>query len=144
MSGHAAREYALGKREICGVPMPEGLKENDKFHTAIITPPKADNGEHDADISRENILSKGIVSEDYLVLEKYTRDLFQRGTEIASRGLILVDTKYEFGKTKEGVIVLIDEIHTPDSRYFYTEGYQKGRIKEKSKSNCLKSLYAVG
>lgn len=129
LSGHAAREYALGKREICGVSMPDYLKENDKFPEAIITPTtKADNGEHDADISREDILSKGIVSEeDYLVLEKFTRDLFQRGTEIAaSRGLILVDTKYEFGKTKEGVIVLIDEIHTPDSsRYFYAEGYQE-------------------
>ena len=129
LSGHAAREYALGKREICGVKMPDYLKENDKFPEPIITPTtKADNGEHDADISREDILSKGIVSEeDYVVLEKFTRDLFQRGTEIAtSRGLILVDTKYEFGKTKEGVIVLIDEIHTPDSsRYFYAEGYQE-------------------
>ena len=129
LSGHAAREYALDKREICGVKMPDYLKENDKFPEPIITPTtKADNGEHDADISREDILSKGIVSEeDYIVLEKFTRDLFQRGTEIAaSRGLILVDTKYEFGKTKEGVIVLIDEIHTPDSsRYFYAEGYQE-------------------
>ena len=128
LSGHAAREYALGKREICAVKMPEGLKENDKFPEPIITPTtKADNGEHDADISREAILSKGIVTEeDYIVLEKYTRSLFQRGTEIAaSRGLILGDTKYEFGKTKEGVIVLIDEIHTPDSsRYFYADGYQ--------------------
>jgi phosphoribosylaminoimidazole-succinocarboxamide synthase len=133
VSGHAAREYALGKRQICGVTMAEGLKENDKFPTPIITPTtKADNGEHDADISREDILSKGIVSQDdYLVLEKYTRALFQRGTEIAaSRGLILVDTKYEFGKTKEGVIVLIDEIHTPDSsRYFYAEGYQERQDK---------------
>jgi phosphoribosylaminoimidazole-succinocarboxamide synthase len=129
VSGHAAREYALGKRTICGVTMAEGLKENDKFPVPIITPTtKADNGSHDEDISREDILSKGIVlEEDYLVLEKYTRALFQRGTEIAaSRGLILVDTKYEFGKTKEGKIVLIDEIHTPDSsRYFYSEGYQE-------------------
>ena len=129
LSGHAAREYALGKRTICGVTMVEGLKENDKFPTPIITPTtKADNGSHDEDISREAILSKGIVSEeDYVILEKYTRDLYQRGTEIAaSRGLILVDTKYEFGKTKDGVIVLIDEIHTPDSsRYFYAEGYQE-------------------
>ena len=129
LSGHAAREYALGKRIICGVTMPEGLKENDKFPTPIITPTtKADNGSHDEDISREAILSNGIVTEeDYLVLEKYTRDLYQRGTEIAaSKGLILVDTKYEFGKTKEGKIVLIDEIHTPDSsRYFYAEGYQE-------------------
>jgi phosphoribosylaminoimidazole-succinocarboxamide synthase len=109
--------------------MAEGLKENDKFPVPIITPTtKADNGSHDEDISREDILSKGIVSEeDYLVLEKYTRALYQRGTEIAaSRGLILVDTKYEFGKTKQGKIVLIDEIHTPDSsRYFYSEGYQE-------------------
>jgi phosphoribosylaminoimidazole-succinocarboxamide synthase len=129
VSGHAAREYAAGKRQICGVTMAEGLKENDKFPTPIITPTtKADNGSHDEDISQEDILSKGIVSEeDYLVLEKYTRALFKRGTEIAaSRGLILVDTKYEFGKTKEGKIVLIDEIHTPDSsRYFYAEGYQE-------------------
>ena len=129
LSGHAAREYALGKRTICGVTMVEGLKENDKFPTPIITPTtKADNGSHDEDISREAILAKGIVSvADYIILEKYTRDLYQRGTEIAaSRGLILVDTKYEFGKTKEGVIVLIDEIHTPDSsRYFYAEGYQE-------------------
>ncbi|MBP6128003.1 phosphoribosylaminoimidazolesuccinocarboxamide synthase [Flavobacterium sp.] len=129
LSGHAAREYALGKRTICGVTMPEGLKENDKFPTPIITPTtKADNGSHDEDISREAILANGIVTEeDYLVLEKYTRALYQRGTEIAaSRGLILVDTKYEFGKTKEGKIVLIDEIHTPDSsRYFYADGYQE-------------------
>ncbi|HWS60133.1 MAG TPA: phosphoribosylaminoimidazolesuccinocarboxamide synthase [Flavobacterium sp.] len=129
VSGHAAREYAAGRRQICGVTMAEGLKENDKFPEPIITPTtKADNGSHDEDISRADILSKGIVAEeDYLVLEKYTRALFQRGTEIAaSRGLILVDTKYEFGKTKDGVIVLIDEIHTPDSsRYFYSEGYQE-------------------
>ena len=129
LSGHAAREYAEGKRMICGVSMPEGLKENDKFPTPIITPTtKADNGSHDEDISREAILANGIVSEeDYLVLEKYTRALYQRGIEIAlSRGLILVDTKYEFGKTKDGQIVLIDEIHTPDSsRYFYAEGYQE-------------------
>lgn len=129
LSGHAAREYALGKRLICGVTMEDGLKENDKFATPIITPTtKADNGSHDEDISREAILVNGIVSkEDYLVLEKYTRDLYQKGTEIAaSRGLILVDTKYEFGKTKDGKIVLIDEIHTPDSsRYFYADGYQE-------------------
>ena len=128
LSGHAAREYALGKRLLCGVTMPEGMKENDRFPTPIITPTtKAANGSHDEDISRNAILAQGIVSEeDYLVLEKYTRDLYQRGTEIAaSRGLILVDTKYEFGKTKEGQIVLIDEIHTPDSsRYFYADGYQ--------------------
>ena len=129
LSGHAAREYAAGRRILCGVEMPEGLKENDQFPTPIITPTtKADNGSHDEDISREAILANGIVTEaDYLILEKYTRALYQRGTEIAaSRGLILVDTKYEFGKTKDGQIVLIDEIHTPDSsRYFYAEGYQE-------------------
>ena len=129
LSGHAAREYVEGKRTLCGVSMPDGLKENDKFPVPIITPTtKADNGEHDADISREAILANKIVTEaDYLVLEKYTRALYERGTEIAaSRGLILVDTKYEFGKTKAGQIVLIDEIHTPDSsRYFYSEGYQE-------------------
>lgn len=128
LSGHAAREYKAGRRMICGVPMPDGMKENDKFPSPIITPAtKAEKGDHDEDISRENILKRGIVSEaDYLQLEDYTRKLFQRGTEIAAeRGLILVDTKYEFGKTKEGKIFLIDEIHTPDSsRYFYAEGYQ--------------------
>lgn len=129
MSGHAAREYKAGRRLLCGVQMPEGMKENDKFPNPIITPAtKAEMGDHDEDISREDILKRGIVSEaDYVVLEDYTRKLFQRGTEIAaSRGLILVDTKYEFGKTKDGKIVLIDEIHTPDSsRYFYAEGYQE-------------------
>jgi len=128
MSGHAAREYSSGKRLLCGVEMPEGLKENNAFPTPIITPAtKAEMGDHDEDISREDILKRGIVSEaDYVVLEDYTRKLFQRGTDIAaSRGLILVDTKYEFGKTKDGVIVLIDEIHTPDSsRYFYADGYE--------------------
>jgi phosphoribosylaminoimidazole-succinocarboxamide synthase len=127
LSGHAAREYKAGKRMICGVPMPQGMSENDKFPTPIITPAtKAEMGDHDEDITREDILKRGIVSEeDYVVLEKYTKALFQRGTEIAAkRGLILVDTKYEFGKTKEGKIVLIDEIHTPDSsRYFYADGY---------------------
>lgn len=128
LSGHAAREYAEGKRILCGVEMPNGMKENDKFPTPIITPTtKAAVGTHDEDISKEEILAQGIVSkEDYEVLEKYTHALYQRGTEIAaSRGLILVDTKYEFGKTKDGKIVLIDEIHTPDSsRYFYADGYQ--------------------
>jgi len=128
MSGHAAREYKAGRRILCGVQMPEGMKENDKFPNPIITPAtKAEMGDHDEDISREDILKRGIVSEeDYVVLEDYTRKLFKRGTEIAaSRGLILVDTKYEFGKTKDGKIVLIDEIHTPDSsRYFYADGYQ--------------------
>lgn len=129
MSGHAARQYKAGRRMLCGVAMPEGMKENDKFPEPIITPAtKAEQGDHDEDISRENILKRGIVSAvDYEVLEKYTEALFQKGTEIAaSRGLILVDTKYEFGKTKDGKIVLIDEIHTPDSsRYFYTDGYQE-------------------
>ena len=144
VSGHAAREYAAGKRMLCGVTMPEGLKENDKFPVPIITPTtKADNGSHDEDISREDILSKGIVSEeDYLVLENYTRELFQRGTEIAaSRGLILVDTKYEFGKTKDGQIVLIDEIHTPDSsRYFYAEGYQERQDKGEEQKQLSKEF----
>lgn len=129
MSGHAAREYKAGKRMLCGVPMPEGMKENDAFPEPIITPAtKAEKGDHDEDISREDILKRGIVTEeDYVVLEDYTRKLFQRGSEIAAeRGLILVDTKYEFGKTKDGQIVLIDEIHTPDSsRYFYAEGYEE-------------------
>lgn len=128
MSGHAAREYKVGKRMICGVEMPEGMKENDRFPHPIITPAtKAELGDHDEDISREDIIAKRIVSEkDYVVLEDYTRKLFQRGSEIAAkRGLILVDTKYEFGKTKDEKIVLIDEIHTPDSsRYFYAEGYE--------------------
>jgi len=144
LSGHAAREYAVGKRKICGVTMAEGLKENDKFPEPIITPTtKADNGSHDEDISREDILAKGIVTEeDYIVLEKYTRDLFQRGTEIAAeRGLILVDTKYEFGKTKDGVIVLIDEIHTPDSsRYFYADGYQERQDKGEEQKQLSKEF----
>lgn len=144
LSGHAAREYNTGKRTLCGVDMPEGMKENDKFPSAIITPStKADNGEHDEDISREDILAKGIVSEeDYLVLEDYTRKLFQRGTEIAKkRGLILVDTKYEFGKTKEGKIVLIDEIHTPDSsRYFYEEGYAERQEKDEKQKQLSKEF----
>jgi phosphoribosylaminoimidazole-succinocarboxamide synthase len=144
LAGHSAREYALGKRMLCGVTLPEGLKDSDKFPTAIITPStKAANGEHDEDISREDILAKGIVSEeDYLVLEKYTRALYQRGTEIAaSRGLILVDTKYEFGKTKEGEIVLIDEIHTPDSsRYFYAEGYQERQDKGEAQKQLSKEF----
>jgi len=129
MSGHAAREYKTGKRMLCGVPMPEGLKENDAFPTPIITPAtKAEMGDHDEDISREDILARGIVSkDDYDILEKYTYALFERGTALAAqRGLILVDTKYEFGKTASGEIVLIDEIHTPDSsRYFYEDGYEE-------------------
>lgn len=144
LSGHAAREYALGKRMLCGVELPEGMKENDKFPTPIITPStKADNGEHDEDISREDILKKGIVSEeDYVILEKYTRALFERGTEIAKeKGLILVDTKYEFGKTKDGKIVLIDEIHTPDSsRYFYSDGYQERQDKGEAQKQLSKEF----
>ena len=128
LTGHAWREYRDGKRILCGVVMPEGMVENQKFNEPLLTPTtKADVG-HDEDISREEILSQGIVSEeDYLHLEKYTRELFERGTEIAKeRGLILVDTKYEFGKDSEGNITLIDEIHTPDSsRYFYIEGYEE-------------------
>lgn len=127
MSGHAAREYKAGRRILCGVVMPEGMKENDKFPVPIITPAtKADEG-HDEDISREDIIGKGIVPEaTYELLEKYTRALFQRGTEMAAaRGLILVDTKYEFG-IRNGEVLLIDEIHTPDSsRYFYAEGYEE-------------------
>jgi len=126
LAGHSAREYSLGKRMLCGVVLPEGMKENDKFVEPIITPAtKADEG-HDEDISREDILKNGIVPEAiYLQMEKYTRALFQRGTEMAAeRGLILVDTKYEFG-IHNGEVILIDEIHTPDSsRYFYADGYQ--------------------
>lgn len=144
MSGHAAREYKAGKRTLCGVPLPEGMKENDKFSDPIITPAtKAEMGDHDEDISREDILKKGIVSEeDYMVLEDYTRKLFQRGSEIAaSRGLILVDTKYEFGKTKDGKIVLIDEIHTPDSsRYFYAQGYQDRQDNGESQKQLSKEF----
>ena len=144
MSGHAAREYKLGKRVLCGVEMAEGLQENDKFPSPIITPStKADNGDHDEDITREAILVNQVVSEeDYIVLEDYTRALFQRGTEIAAkRGLILVDTKYEFGKTNDGKIVLIDEIHTPDSsRYFYAEGYQERQNKGESQKQLSKEF----
>jgi len=126
LAGHSARTYAEGLRSLCGVTLPEGMRENDRFPEPIITPAtKADEG-HDEDISREDILKQGIVSEaDYLQMEQYTRALFQRGTEMAAKqGLILVDTKYEFGK-KDGQIVLMDEIHTPDSsRYFYAEGYE--------------------
>ena len=129
LAGHAARTYKSGLRELCGVVLPEGMKENDAFPEPIITPAtKADHGAHDEDISRENIIAKGIVSEaDYVQLEAYTRALFARGQEMAAaQGLILVDTKYEFGKLSDGTIVLIDEIHTPDSsRYFYAEGYKE-------------------
>lgn len=144
MSGHAAREYKAGNRLLCGVTMLEGMKENDKFPEPIITPAtKAEKGDHDEDISREDILKRGIVSEeDYLTLEDYTRKLFQCGTEIAAeRGLILVDTKYEFGKTKDGKIVLIDEIHTPDSsRYFYAEGYQERQDRGEAQKQLSKEF----
>lgn len=126
LAGHAWREYKAGKRKICGVPMPEGMKESDRFPKPIITPAtKAEEG-HDEDISKEEIIAKGLVSaEDYTLLEEYTYALFERGTKMAGeQGLILVDTKYEFGK-KDGNIYLIDEIHTPDSsRYFYADGYE--------------------
>ena len=128
LSGHAAREYKAGKRMLCGVPMPEGMKENDAFPSPIITPAtKADQGDHDEDISEEYILETGLVSEsDYKLIKDYTSKLFTRGTELAAKqGLLLVDTKYEFGKDADGNILLIDEIHTPDSsRYFNAEGYQ--------------------
>lgn len=128
LSGHAAREYKAGKRMLCGVPMPEGMKENDAFPSPIITPAtKADQGDHDEDISEEYILETGLVSEsDYKLIKDYTIKLFTRGTELAAKqGLLLVDTKYEFGKDADGNILLIDEIHTPDSsRYFNAEGYQ--------------------
>lgn len=144
LSGHAAREYHAGKRILCGVPMPQGMIENDKFPQPIITPAtKAEKGEHDEDISKESILERGIVSpEDYEILEKYTYGLFKRGTEIAaSRGLILVDTKYEFGKTRDGKIVLIDEIHTPDSsRYFYAEGYHERQERGEAQKQLSKEF----
>jgi phosphoribosylaminoimidazole-succinocarboxamide synthase len=127
LAGHAWREYKAGKRELCGVPMPDGMKESDRFPEPIITPAtKAEEG-HDEDISREDITAQGIVNEaDYVQLEQYTRALFQRGTTMAAKqGLLLVDTKYEFGK-RDGQIYLIDEIHTPDSsRYYYAEGYEE-------------------
>jgi len=144
LSGHAARQYKAGHRLLCGVTMPDGMKENDAFPEPIITPAtKAEKGDHDEDISREDILARGIVSpEDYEVLENYTRALFARGTEIAAkRGLILVDTKYEFGKTTEGKIVLIDEIHTPDSsRYFYAEGYAERQERGEAQKQLSKEF----
>lgn len=133
LSGHAAREYNSGKRSLCGIKMPDGMKENDAFDTPIITPAtKAKDGEHDEDISKEDIINRGLVSEnDYKIMENYTKKLFKRGTEIArSKGLILVDSKYEFGKNSNGEIILIDEIHTPDSsRYFYEDGYEERQKK---------------
>ena len=144
LSGHAAREYNAGKRLICGVEMPDGMIENDKFPNPIITPAtKAEFGEHDEDISKEDIISKAIVSKyDYEILEDYTFKLFERGSKIAKeRGLILVDTKYEFGKTISGEIVLIDEIHTPDSsRYFYEDGYESRQQKGESQKQLSKEF----
>lgn len=143
LAGHAAREYKAGKRLLCGVELPDGLQENDKLPQPIITPStKADEG-HDEDISREAIIANGIVSEaDYIQLENYTRALFAEGTKIAAeRGLILVDTKYEFGKTNSGEIVLIDEIHTPDSsRYFYAEGYAERQANGEAQKQLSKEF----
>jgi len=143
LSGHAAREYKSGKRILCGVPMPEGMRENDPFPAPIITPAtKAESG-HDEDISREEIIKQGIVAEaDYLQLEKYTRALFKKGTKMAAdQGLILVDTKYEFGKDAAGNIMLIDEIHTPDSsRYFYQDGYQDRQEKGEPQKQLSKEF----
>ncbi|MDB2384035.1 phosphoribosylaminoimidazolesuccinocarboxamide synthase [Flavobacteriaceae bacterium] len=141
LSGHAARLYKSGERKICGVVMPDGMIENDKFVNPILTPTtKADNGSHDEDISREEILLNNIVNEeDYLKLEDYSLKLFEEGSRIAkNQGLILVDTKYEFGKNKSGQIILIDEIHTPDSsRYFYLDSYldlQNSKLPQKQLS----------
>ncbi|HAE36507.1 MAG: phosphoribosylaminoimidazole-succinocarboxamide synthase [Candidatus Nomurabacteria bacterium GW2011_GWF2_35_66] len=142
LTGHAWREYKAGKRMLCGVVLPEGMVENQKFPEPIITPTTKALVGHDEDISRAEIISKGLVSEkDYILLEKYTRELFQRGTEMAAeKGLILVDTKYEFGK-KDGQIYLIDEVHTPDSsRYFYTEGYEERLAKGESQKQLSKEF----
>jgi phosphoribosylaminoimidazole-succinocarboxamide synthase len=142
LAGHAAREYALGKRQVCGVTLPEGLKENDILPEPIITPTTKASVGHDEDISREEILKQGIVSEaDYVQLENYTRQLFKRGTEIAAeQGLILVDTKYEFGKVGD-TIYLIDEIHTPDSsRYFYSDGYAKRQASGEAQKQLSKEF----
>jgi phosphoribosylaminoimidazole-succinocarboxamide synthase len=143
LCGSAWRTYKSGIREICGVKIPDGMRENEKFATPIITPTtKAEHGAHDEDISKEDIIAQGFVSEeDYAILEKYTLGLFQRGTEIAaSRGLILVDTKYEFGK-KDGIIYLMDEIHTPDSsRYFYSEGYSERFDKDEPQKQLSKEF----
>lgn len=143
LSGHAWREYKSGKRSICGVAMPDGMKENDRFPEPIITPTsKAETG-HDLDLSREEILSSGLVSEsDYAQLENFTRKLFKRGSEMANqKGLILVDTKYEFGKDRNGSIRLIDEIHTPDSsRYFYLEGFEERQSKGEAQRQLSKEF----
>jgi len=144
LAGHAAREYKTGKRSLCGVPMPEGMRENDAFPEPIITPAtKAEKGDHDEDISREQILARGLVSEaDYVQLEAYTRALFKRGTELAAeKGLLLVDTKYEFGRGPDGSIMLIDEIHTPDSsRYFYADGYAERQEKGEPQKQLSKEF----
>ena len=143
LSGHAARQYKAGIRTLCGVTMPEGLKENDKFPEPIITPTTKASEGHDEDISCEEILKQGIVSEkDYVQLEAYTRSLFKRGSEMAAaKNLILVDTKYEFGKDKHGNIILIDEIHTPDSsRYFYAEGYAERQAKGEEQKQLSKEF----
>lgn len=142
VTGHAWREYRSGRRVLCGVPMPDGLKEHDRFPEPMITPTTKASEGHDEDISREGILSSGVVSEaDYLLMEEYTRKLFQRGTEMAAEmGLILVDTKYEFGK-KDGKIVLIDEIHTPDSsRYFYADGYGERQARGEQQKQLSKEF----
>jgi phosphoribosylaminoimidazole-succinocarboxamide synthase len=142
LTGHAWREYKSGKRSLCGVPMPDGMIENQKFDSPIITPTTKATEGHDEDISREEIIKQGLVSEkDYLMLEEYTHKLFERGTEMAAKmGLILVDTKYEFGK-KDGQIYLIDEIHTPDSsRYFYLEGYEERQQKGEEQRQLSKEF----
>ncbi|MBP6429214.1 MAG: phosphoribosylaminoimidazolesuccinocarboxamide synthase [Bacteroidales bacterium] len=142
LSGHAWREYKEGKRELCGVTLPEGMKENDKFPNPIITPTTKEDVGHDEDISKEELISIGLVAkEDYEQLEKYTLALFEKGTQMAKeRGLILVDTKYEFGK-KDGKIYLIDEIHTPDSsRYFYLEGYKERQDKAQPQRQLSKEF----
>lgn len=142
LTGHAWREYNAGKRTLCGIPLPDGMKENQKFEKPIITPTtKADEG-HDLDISRQEILDQGLVNEaDYALLEKYTYGLFERGTKMAAdKRLILVDTKYEFGK-KDNTIYLIDEIHTPDSsRYFYAEGYEERLVKGEKQKQLSKEF----
>jgi phosphoribosylaminoimidazole-succinocarboxamide synthase len=143
LSGHAWREYNSGKRTICGVPMPDGMKENDRFPHPIITPTTKASVGHDEDISREEIISQGLVSEiDYNFLEEKTLALFNAGTEYArNKGLILVDTKYEFGKDKNGEILLIDEIHTPDSsRYFYLSGYEERQEKGEKQKQLSKEF----
>ncbi|NJK98771.1 MAG: phosphoribosylaminoimidazolesuccinocarboxamide synthase [Bacteroidales bacterium] len=142
LTGHAWREYKSGKRMLCGIPLPENMIENQKFNKPIITPTTKASEGHDEDISREEIIAKGIVSaEEYAVLENYTYKLFERGTKMAAeKGLILVDTKYEFGK-KEGKIYLIDEIHTPDSsRYFYAEGYEERLAKGEAQKQLSKEF----